>query len=209
MDIETILKNERQHEGFHSIKRVNEFLPKVNNLIFAESRLKLEQIINVPIKEKVSSNVRTKLPGGYADLDAGIVDLVVTLNKKGYRTTCSCEGHLYEYTSKSWNYNYSPVWIVFEDERYLPPYPPVIEGYENEMDNPWRSKSGGWYLGKYEVFKYSYQYALWIGFTFYKREIKKRCDGNIHKEHERVLKELLSWAKKLPRRINNNTRRGE
>lgn len=150
----------------------------------------------------MSSEKKTKIPhNGYADLDKGIADIIVELNKKGYKTICSCEGHLYEYTSKSWNYNYSPVWIVFESKYHLPPYPPQIEGYDIEMANPWRTKGGGYYLGEYEAFKGRYQYALWVGFSFYKRVIKQR--GNIHKEHERVLDEILKWAKELPKRDSN------
>ena len=145
---------------------------------------------------------QTTVPSGkWKGLDSGIVEVVKVLNKKGYKTCCSCEGHLYEYTSKSWNYNYSPVWIVFETKYHVPPYPPKISGYETQMTNPWRTRSGGWYLGEYEPFKGAYQYALWIGFTFYKREIKER--GDIHEEHERVLAELLKWAKELPQRDPN------
>ena len=145
----------------------------------------------------MSSEKRTKIPKyGYADLDSGIADIVVELNKKGYLTKCSCEGHLYEYTNKSWNYNYSPIWLDFKNEACMPPYPPQIEGYTYKRTKPWYDKHSGWYMGEYSPLKGCIQYGLWVGFSFYKREIKTR--GDIHKEHERVLKEVLKWAQGLP-----------
>jgi len=144
------------------------------------------------------STVLTKLGDKWYDLDSGIAYTVEVLNKKGYKTRCSCEGHLREWTSKAWNYNYSPVWISFE-RGFEPKTPPVIEGYERKMENPWKSKYSGWYLGDYETLKGCYDCALWIGFSFYKKEING-YRGGIHAEHDRVLRELEKWADALPNR---------
>ena len=133
----------------------------------------------------------------FGNLDSGIVDIVLELNKKGYTTNCSCEGHLREWTSKAWNYNYSPVWISFIDKEHMPPYAPKIMGYDTEMADPWKSRTNGYYLGEYQPIKSApIQYGLWVGFTFYKKQIKR----DIHVEHERILKKIYEWAKSLPNR---------
>lgn len=138
-------------------------------------------------------NSYPKLP---SDLENGVVETIKILNEKGYITICSCEGHIYS-LDNLWDKNYSPIWIVFESPECTPKQPPSIEGYKDVLEgNVWRNRHSGYYLGGYKATKNSpIQYGLWVGFDFRKREIKKRSSGDIHKEHERVLKELETWAR--------------
>ena len=125
-------------------------------------------------------------------LDNGIADIIVELNNKGYRTICSCEGHMYDCTGYKKPKNrreygqYSPVWIVFKSG-HLPPYPPIIKGYISSKLDPWKCEHARIFFGSDE---------LAIAFETYKRY---RPD-NVDIEHKRVLNEVLKWAQNLPQK---------
>ena len=129
-------------------------------------------------------------------MDEGIAETIKILNEKGYRTTCSCEGHIYYcdgYVNpkKRREYGqYSPVWIVFE-YGYLPSYLPEVY--------PRVDKNNG-HASVYLSSKKDLWQELFVYFELNKKERGKFSEGDVHKEHERVLNEVLKWAQSLPKR---------
>lgn len=161
---------------------------------------KLDEIIEksdiMAIKQIIACDVPVVLPGtGYrVNLDKGIVDIVIKLNEKGYKTTCCCAGHWHDKEQ-----SFSPTWLAF-DKGCLPPRPQIV-GYERH------SKQFGWQ--KYPCFVYGSRYnhahphrpmlseggEIMICYTQYKRGWTPEKKAQ---EHDRVLTELLDWAEKLP-----------
>ncbi len=122
-----------------------------------------------------------------------------------------CEGHIsecggYAHPEKRKEYGqYTPVWIMFRDDTF-PPYGPGI--YEAGLSiDPWKAEHAREFFGPYKPFKRNgARMTLYVSFECYKRERKKYSGGDVDAEHERVLEEVLKWAKGLPNRdLVNNT----
>ena len=130
-------------------------------------------------------------------VDAGIAPVIQILNDKGYKTVVCCEGHYDEHYE-----NYTSVWIGFANG-YLPPRP-RISGYERHARQLQTQKYPSyWYGPRFNQCRPKSTFyhgrkmmpEIKIFFTKYKRDMKKR---DIHEEHQRVLDELVKWAKSLP-----------
>ena len=150
----------------------------------------------------MSSDYPVNIDGRIIYVDSGIADIVQTLNDKGYRTNCCCEGHIYDCSNyarpeQRMEYGqYSPILITFR-ENCEPPYPPYV--YKLSKEDPWKKGHAREHFGVYSPFKHGLSCgALFISFEMYKRQRKHYSDGDVVKEHDRVLDELLKWAKDLP-----------
>lgn len=138
------------------------------------------------------------IDGKKIEVDAGIALIIQVLNDKGYKTYACCEGHY-----KEWYDNYTSVWIGFL-EGYLPPRPRII-GYERHARQLQTQKYPSYWYGprfrqsrpkRTSYYGSKNMPEIRIHFSKYKRDMKKR---DIHEEHQRVLDELLKWAKELPK----------
>ncbi len=190
---------------------INSTLKTVPAVSVKESHVKLESVLafseKLNSKKRDSSNYEIRVFGHRIMVDKGIAKIIVELNKKGYKTTCCCEGHKNlckgaPHPERRKEYGiYSPVWIVFEDG-CLPPYPPEIKGYPVDMETkPWAYEHARIYMGKYCPWKHGNPTEnLFISFERYKRQRKNYSNGDVDIEHEKVLEEVLTWAKALPYR---------
>ena len=153
----------------------------------------------------MSSYERTViLPNGAKiRVDRGIAEAVKVLNEKGYATMFCCEGHIVTDipTSRRQYGQYSPLWIAFK-QGCMPPYSPNIYP-KTDITDGWVVGHAREFMGAYKPFKHQpARDTLFISFECYKRERKKFSEGDVNKEHKRILNAVLEWANSLPNREN-------
>jgi len=58
-------------------------------------------------------------------MDENLIPIIITLNQKGYKTSNCCSAHVYR------KHNSGEIYIMFEDESFIPSYMP--EGFTTEF----------------------------------------------------------------------------
>lgn len=127
-------------------------------------------------KSKFKNRLKFKVNQSYADIDEGMIDILNNLNKKGYKTVYSCEGHLDDY-SKEYNHRID-LYISFDKEYdFKIPFPKI----EVKGKKPYTK------LKTFKDGKFAY---YWFSSKNVENEQKEQ-------ERKEELERLLKWSEEL------------
>ena len=141
-------------------------------------------------------------PKNYITVDRGIAKTICVLNKKGYITKSSCEGH-----HNIRFVDVDEVDITYLDEFKNDPRAIIKETRDDSFDY-WTEVCG---TSIYVVFKDKYEFAsipegfkledgncLRHNIEYYDKNLKRRNIPSINEEIKKYNKLLYEWASKLP-----------
>lgn len=116
--------------------------------------------------------IKLKYESRKVQIDKEIMDIIIELNNKGYKTVGCCQGH--------WNDLYNGYWatyIYFEHPLDIENYPPLYD----------LTKKRG---KRYSVIEKNGKFFSWFGGVKGTREEKRA-------EHKELIEEIREWVERL------------